>query len=99
MISIQDEYRGLLAGTFFNGKPKKDRTGIGTKSVFGRMISHDMALGFPLLTTKKIYFVSCSPPILNPNIYGISIPTHTELIAYNRTYEEIKSIINVDKFF
>jgi len=56
MISIQDEYRGLLAGTFFSGKPKKDRTGIGTKSVFGRMISHDMALGFPLLTTKKIYF-------------------------------------------
>ena len=56
MISIQDEYRGLLAGTFFSGKPKEDRTGIGTKSVFGRMISHDMALGFPLLTTKKIYF-------------------------------------------
>ena len=56
MISIQDEYRGLLAGTFFSGKPKEDRTGIGTKSVFGRMISHDMALGFPLLTTKRIYF-------------------------------------------
>ena len=54
MISIQDEYRGLLAGTFFSGKPKEDRTGIGTKSVFGRMISHDMALGFPLLTTKRM---------------------------------------------
>tara|TARA_Y100000814_G_scaffold211981_1_gene157301 strand:+ start:229 stop:1059 length:831 start_codon:yes stop_codon:yes gene_type:complete len=56
MISIQDEYRGLLAGTFYNGKSKQDRTGVGTRSVFGRMITHDMELGFPLLTTKKIYF-------------------------------------------
>ena len=56
MINIQDEYRGLLAGVLYNGKAKEDRTGIGTRSVFGRMIKHDMSLGFPLLTTKKIYF-------------------------------------------
>ena len=56
MTSIQSEYRGLLAGTFYGGQPKEDITGTGTKSVFGRMISHDMELGFPLLTTKKIYF-------------------------------------------
>ena len=56
MTSIQSEYRGLLGGTFYGGQPKEDRTGTGTKSVFGRMISHDMELGFPLLTTKKIYF-------------------------------------------
>ena len=56
MISIQDEYRGLLSGVFYGGLSKSDRTGTGTKAVFGRMLSHDMALGFPLLTTKKIYF-------------------------------------------
>jgi thymidylate synthase len=56
MISIQDEYRGLLSGVFYGGLSKPDRTGTGTKAVFGRMLSHDMALGFPLLTTKKIYF-------------------------------------------
>ena len=56
MINIQDEYRSLLAGVLYNGKDKEDRTGTGTKSVFGRIIKHDMALGFPLLTTKKIYF-------------------------------------------
>ena len=56
MINIQDEYRGLLAGVLYSGKAKEDRTGTGTRYVFGRMIKHDMSLGFPLLTTKKIYF-------------------------------------------
>jgi thymidylate synthase len=56
MISIQDEYRGLLAGIFYGGKQKKDRTKTGTYSVYGRMIRHNMSLGFPLLTTKKIFF-------------------------------------------
>ena len=37
-----------------NGVTKSDRTGTGTKSVFGRQIRHDMSLGFPLLTTKKM---------------------------------------------
>jgi thymidylate synthase len=56
MISVQDEYRGLLSGVLYGGISKKDRTGTGTKAVFGRMLRHDMELGFPLLTTKKIYF-------------------------------------------
>jgi thymidylate synthase len=50
MINIEDEYRSLIAGILHNGKHKEDRTGTGTRSVFGRTISHDMALGFPLLT-------------------------------------------------
>ncbi len=56
MINIEEEYLGLMAGVLYSGKPKEDRTGTGTISVFGRMIRHDMALGFPLLTTKKIFF-------------------------------------------
>jgi thymidylate synthase len=56
MINVQDEYRGLLSGILHGGAQKKDRTGTGTQSVFGRMLRHDMELGFPLLTTKKIYF-------------------------------------------
>lgn len=56
MINIEDEYLGLLAGVLHGGKDKQDRTGTGTKSVFGRMLRHDMALGFPILTTKKVYF-------------------------------------------
>ena len=56
MINIQHEYRGLLSGILYGGKQKKDRTSTGTNAVFGRILRHDMALGFPLLTTKKIFF-------------------------------------------
>ncbi len=56
MRNIETEYISLLSGILYGGKPKADRTGVGTKAVFGRMIYHDMELGFPLLTKKKIYF-------------------------------------------
>jgi len=56
MINIEHEYRGLLSGVLYGGAEKSDRTGTGTRAVFGRMLRHDMALGFPILTSKKIYF-------------------------------------------
>lgn len=64
MINIDEEYRGLLAGVFHAGKEKEDRTGTGTRSVFGRTIRHDMKAGFPLLTTKKIYFKNAVTELL-----------------------------------
>ena len=48
---------------------------------------------------NKIYFASCSPPIRNPNKYGIAIPTYKELVAYNRTEKEIEEYIGVDKLY
>ena len=48
------QYQNLLKDILDNGVTKKDRTGTGTISVFGRMISHDMKNGFPLPTTKKL---------------------------------------------
>ena len=56
MINIEEEYLGLMGGVLEGGTDSNDRTGTGTRSVFGRIIRHDMALGFPLLTTKKVYF-------------------------------------------
>jgi len=56
MINIENEYRGLLSGVLHGGSEKPDRTGTGTRAVFGRMLRHDMELGFPILTSKKIYF-------------------------------------------
>ena len=56
MNNVQESYRGLLSSLVHGGKPKEDRTGVGTRSVFGRILRHDMSAGFPLLTTKKIYF-------------------------------------------
>lgn len=64
MINGEEEYLGLLAGVLHGGANKPDRTGTGTKSVFGRMIRHDMRLGFPLLTTKKIYWKNALAEIL-----------------------------------
>jgi len=54
MINIENEYKALMAGILYGGEDKKDRTGTGTKSVFGRTIKHDMECGFPILTSKKI---------------------------------------------
>ena len=56
MINIEEQYLGLLGSILYSGKPKQDRTGTGTLSVFGKTIKHNMSLGFPLLTTKKVFF-------------------------------------------
>jgi len=64
MINIEDEYRALIDEILRRGQFKKDRTGTGTRSLFGRTISHDMALGFPLLTGKKISFNAARTELL-----------------------------------
>ena len=54
MNTIDKKYQELLQDILDNGVVKKDRTGTGTLSVFGRQIRHKMGEGFPLLTTKKM---------------------------------------------
>ncbi len=54
MNNIDKKYQELLQDILDNGSEKKDRTGTGTISVFGRQIRHKMSEGFPLLTTKKM---------------------------------------------
>ena len=61
---IQDEYKGLISEILNRGLDKEDRTGTGTKSVFGRIIRHDMSAGFPLLTSKRVSFNAARTELL-----------------------------------
>ena len=57
-FTIDERYQELLQTILDFGIEKKDRTGTGTKSIFGYTIRHDMTQGFPLLTTKKMAYKS-----------------------------------------
>src|SRR5210317_190781 len=55
-MNIDKQYQELLQTILDHGIEKDDRTGTGTKSIFGYTIRHNMKDGFPLLTTKKVAF-------------------------------------------
>lgn len=46
---------------------------------------------------KKVYFASAAPPVRYPNVYGIDMPAASELIAHNRTVEQIQDAIGADR--
>jgi thymidylate synthase len=64
MNNLDARYQALIEDILQLGVEKKDRTGTGTISVFGRQIRHKMSEGFPLLTTKKMAWKSIVTELL-----------------------------------
>jgi thymidylate synthase len=64
MNNLDKQYQELLQTILDYGVEKKDRTGTGTKSIFGYTIRHNMKDGFPLLTTKKMPFKTITTELL-----------------------------------
>jgi thymidylate synthase len=78
MNSLDKQYQDLLKTILEHGREKKDRTGTGTKSIFGYTIRHSMSDGFPILTTKKVAFKTMA----------------TELIWFLRGQTNIKYLVD-----
>ena len=58
------QYEDLLRLVMAQGSVKPDRTGTGTRSVFGHQLRYDLQQGFPLVTTKRVHFKSVAIELL-----------------------------------
>lgn len=76
------QYLQLLQDIKDNGVEKDDRTGTGTKSVFGRQIRFDLSEGFPAVTTKKLYFNS----VVHELLWFLKGTGNIEYLAQNNVH-------------
>ncbi|MBK1666469.1 thymidylate synthase [Rhodovibrio sodomensis] len=94
-MDFETQYLNLLREIRDNGVDKGDRTGVGCRSLWLRTIRHDLANGFPLLTTKRVFTKGVLAELLwfltgDTNIQplvqqGVSIWTDWPLARYNKT--------------
>lgn len=76
------QYLDLLADIKNNGETKTDRTGTGTKSVFGRQTRYDLRDGFPAITTKKLYWNS----VVHELLWFLQGTGNIEYLAQNNVH-------------
>jgi len=75
-------YLDLLRDIRNNGEEKGDRTGTGTRSVFGRQVRYDLSEGFPAVTTKKLYFNS----VVHELLWFLKGTGNIEYLAQNNVH-------------
>lgn len=63
-MAVDTQYEDLLRRVLESGTPKSDRTGTGTRSLFGETLRYDLSRGFPLITTKRVHFKSIAVELL-----------------------------------
>lgn len=73
-------YLSLLEEVLTKGEEKADRTGTGTKSLFGHQLRFDLQKGFPLLTTKKVYFKA----VIHELLWFLSGDTNVKYLSDNK---------------
>ena len=73
------QYLDLLDHVYKNGAEKTDRTGTGTRSVFGYQMRFDLKAGFPLVTTKKLHLRS----IIHELIWFLKGETNIQYLKEN----------------
>lgn len=73
------QYLDLLKDIMENGHDKEDRTGTGTRSVFGRSMRFDLSQGFPLLTTKRMFLKG----VISELLWFVKGDTNTEFLHDN----------------
>ncbi|GGL06021.1 thymidylate synthase [Curtobacterium luteum] len=62
--TVPTPYEDLLRRVVEEGAPKGDRTGTGTRSIFGAQLRYDLSEGFPLVSTKRVHFKSVAYELL-----------------------------------
>jgi len=76
------QYHDLMKHIIDNGATKTDRTGTGTKSIFGHQMRFDLSAGFPLLTTKKLY----TKAIIHELLWFIAGDTNIKYLVDNNVH-------------
>lgn len=74
------QYLDLLYDVAVNGRHKDDRTGTGTRSLFGRQLRFDLKKGFPLLTTKRVYWKG----VVHELLWFLKGSTNTKYLVDNK---------------
>jgi thymidylate synthase len=80
--TLDIKYLDLVQDIISNGYNSGDRTGTGTRKVFGRMIRHNMSEGFPLLTSKKMFFKG----VFHELIWFLKGDTNIKYLVDNNVY-------------